>query len=146
MYELVNIFIPASVFITIISNFKIFNFDFFAQPLLCQITILFITGYVLSRIGSVIVQPVMELLKIINMQDYKNYLKYTDKNIKVMQCTANEYRTYIALFGVLYVIHTNSSYIRCLWLFIVILFGLSYKKQMSFIQKRLFINANKEDK
>lgn len=142
MYALVNFFVPAVVLVSILDRCKLLT-NFFTHPWYIQIALLYITGVTLSRIGSLIVQPIMEMLKIINMSEYKKYLKYSDDAVKKMQRTANEYRTYTALFFILMLTLQND--ITILWLFLTLLFAISYKKQLGYIQKRLVYNANKEE-
>ena len=142
MYQLVNFFVPAVVFVSILDKYNEFNINFFDKRFFVQIALLYIIGVILCRIGSLIVQPIMEMLRIINMKEYNKYLKYSDDTIKKMQRTANEYRTYTAMFFLLMLITQNDK--TLLYTFLTLLFGVSYKKQLDFIQQRLVYNYNKE--
>jgi hypothetical protein len=86
----------------------------------------------------------MEILKIVKMSEYNKYLKYSDDTIKKMQCTANEYRTYVGVFFILQALQRNNMTLIMLWIFLTTLFVIAYKKQIDFIQQRLVYNYNKE--
>ena len=143
MYALIHFFVPAVVFVSIIDKCKIFNINFFGEHWFVQIALLYIIGVTLHSIGIVIVQPIMEMLKIINVSDCEKYIKYCDDITNLAKGVAEELRSYTALFFILTLFTQNNMTI--LWVFLTLVFGFTYRKQLHYVQKRLDCNANKEE-
>ena len=112
-------------------------------------------GMIMSRLGSIVVEPVFKKFSIIEYISYSNYVKAnnTDKIINILSETNNTYRTLLAMFFLLILFGVGIIVNKlCLsygitffqdykeWellIFFVILFGYSYKKQTAYIYKRV---------
>lgn len=100
-------------------------------------------GLVLSRIGSILIEPVLRCTKIVQFSDYARFVRASklDDKIELLSEVNNMHRTIIAMLVVLLVISVCNRSATCSLtaglLGIVILFILSYRKQTSFVVKRI---------
>ena len=112
-------------------------------------------GMVVSRIGSIFVEPICKRIKWIEYVDYEVFIAASkkDKKIDEISETNNLYRTMLAVFLVLLIgkgfigicksvscIDSNKKEIIAVVLFI--LFAVSYKKQTNYLNKR--VNKNQK--
>lgn len=146
-YNLFNYLLPGAIFTAIFENitpYKIIQTDLLANAFL-----MYFIGLVISRIGSLIVEPVFR--KFVIFADYKGFISASkkDEKIEILSAANNTYRTFVALFitmplikGYYYFIPNSSNYdIYVLILFLLTLFVFSYIKQVMYITKRIE-NAN----
>lgn len=107
-----------------------------------------------NRIGSLIVQPILIKTKFVTFAPYKDYLEceLKDSKVTLLNQENNIFRSYIAIFlslVILYVyIHLELiiNWIKSIDILLLIIIGLivflfSYRKQTSYIRKRV-ININ----
>jgi hypothetical protein len=105
---------------------------------------------VISRIGSIIIEPLYKKFKIVTFVEYKYFIKAceTDPKIDILSETNNTYRTFIALFfliGVMKIYIYLSSKSQLLnsiapiisLLILLLLFSIAYKKQVNYIKNRV---------
>lgn len=115
-------------------------------------------GMVISRIGSVVVEPLMKKTKFITYSDYGDYVaaSKTDKFIEQLLETSNAYRSVIALL--LCLICTGAWVeLAANWLIfgkyenyvllmaLLVLFGLAFRKQTLYVTKRVELHKVKVD-
>lgn len=151
IYQFINYIFPGVIFGTIFT--KIIGENFLDNNIVIAIIEYYFIGLVLSRIGSVLIKPMLEKLKVVNFEQYEEFVKCGKKDDKVdlLQREANQYRTYIATFICLSVVEaylciTNKTFYEIILLFIalVIIFILSYKKQTDFVIKRINAVSNED--
>jgi hypothetical protein len=147
-----------------ISSYNIFNYlfpgivfalaaDYLTSTSLVQENILeglflyYFLGLVISRIGSLVIEPILKKIRFINFADYSSFVQASkkDEKIELLSEVNNTYRTLISTFFLLLllVIYDNfinitgdtSNYLLIIFLLIVFLF--SYRKQTTFIVKRI---------
>ena len=103
---------------------------------------------IISRIGSLIIEPAMVRLRILERRDYKDFAKAEtkDKKIALLSEQSNTYRSLAALFLavlVSFIISSVSGYKSfclsyCILAFLgLILFVYSFVKQNNYINKRI---------
>ena len=108
---------------------------------------------VISRIGSLIIKPLLWKLKILNKKDSSKCTDFykaeeTDAKIKILFTDYNMYRNFIATFFLLLIakfayavktwLNINSTIIcTILFILLIILFVISYKKQLGYIHSRI---------
>lgn len=152
-YNIFNYLLPGAVFGFWVSR----EFELtLPADLLTNAFIYYFLGMIISRIGSLIIAPILKWLKIIKFEQYKNYVKASkkDEKIDLLSEVNNMYRTFISLFAVIgFLKFYNWLESKIIWLedwriiigllFLLVLFILSYKKQTKFITKR--IKANKDE-
>lgn len=144
IYHFINYLLPGTIFVAIFN--KICGNEFIASNVIIAVIEYYFVGLILSRIGSVILQPIFKKVKLIKYADYNKYIdtSKSDNKLEILQREANQYRTYIATFVVLtavqaYIcfINKNFSVLLIVFVSLVILFILSYKKQIKFIVDRV---------
>ena len=125
------------------------------SDILTNAFVYYFLGMIISRVGSLIIAPILKKLKITKFADYKDFVKASkkDEKIDLLSEVNNMYRTIIGLIvvvGFLKFYNWIESKIHWLsdWnitiglLFLLVLFVLSYKKQTKFITKRIKANLD----
>lgn len=111
-------------------------------------------GLVISRIGSIFIEPILKWSGFVKFAEYKDFVKVSkiDIKIEVLSEANNMYRTMISLLvTVLILIGTqnvakhwsffNENQDILVLIFLIFLFGFSYRKQTNYITNR--INSSK---
>ena len=148
-YHILNNLIPGITFLCLLNIFGIFKVEIDST-----IQLLFIgyfSGMTLSCIGSVIIEPLFQKVKIVKYADYKDFLKAEAVDPKVSNLLEdnNMFRTFVATFFVMLIIVAcnnipiiktffHSSYaIILLSVLLLVLYALAYRKQTSYIRRRV---------
>lgn len=148
-YHILNNLIPGIIFICLLNILNIFVIDMDSITQLLFIG--YFSGMTLSRIGSVIIEPFLKKINIIRYADYKDYLEAESIDPKISNLLEdnNMFRTFVALFLVLVIlavgnsirvikIFYNSNYaIILLLVSLFVLYLCAYKKQTSYIRRRV---------
>ena len=145
-YELFNNIFPGIIFLYF-SNLQ--NYI----PILNKIDIYeklflyYFIGLIISRIGSLFLEPLFKKLEIIKFADYSKFLKAEEKDSKIhmLVLVNNMYRSFcvVFLFSFFWLIYKNDFLFSTLLLrlliilFLFFLFVYSYKKQTEYIKKRV---------
>lgn len=145
-YQLFNFLLSGTVLAFLVS--KTTPIDLLSNNILIAVFVYYCIGLVVSRIGSLIIEPLFKKLRIVKYIPYDKYLQAVklDPKIDVLSQENNTYRTLVAMF-LLYAV----VYIFC-WLWPqtlsqswlplgvvvigLILFSLSYRKQTNYITSR----------
>ena len=111
----------------------------------------YFVGMTLSRIGSVVVEPIFKIMKIVLYAPYSDYLKAIseDNKIPALLEDNNMYRTFTATLIMILLLevghllpkvnsflHTSCAGIVLIVL-LLILYVFAYRKQTSYIRKRV---------
>lgn len=112
-------------------------------------------GLIISRVGSLIIEPLLKKTKLLNYADYKDFVicSKCDSKLDLFLEINNMYRTLISMLLLLMLLIGYQSlsefipFIRniqdiLLLLCLLLLFIFSYKKQTNYITKRIK-NINK---
>lgn len=156
-YQLFNYLFPGIIFINLIDLLTSIRIPF--DRIEFTIFLYYIAGLILSRIGSVVIEPFYKGCCWIVFARYKDYLEATkqDSKIDILSMENNAYRTLIATFVSLLVVYcldlaqwyrdfNASKYSVPVYVALLIaLFSISYRKQTSFIRKRVHHKVNKKD-
>lgn len=157
-YGLLNNLFPGVVFNFILC--KIIKIDILENiSVIEKIIMCYSIGMVISRIGSLIVKPILEKLGIVRFSNYNDYINASekDKDIKSLSEVNDMYRNMLSLFLILTfvsllklilvnevivflkytMIHISTYLYQYSSLGLVILFLLAYRKQTNFITKRI---------
>ncbi len=147
-YNIFTNLLPGVIYCFLVEKF--FGIPLIQDDLLVALFLYYFTGMVISRISSVVLEPLLKLTKLVNFVDYKRYISASkkDEQIRVLLETSNSYRSMIALLisvvatGAWIVvvsaypaIQNYSHYI--LTFALIILFLLAYKKQTRYIIERV---------
>jgi amino acid permease len=122
--------------------------------LVVGVFVYYFVGLIVSRFGSLIIEPFLKKIKFLNFSDYKDFLKASAKDgkIEILSEENNMYRTFIATFLLLglvklyYFIANKWTFLNenSDWILILLIIGMflfSYRKQTNYITKR--INSQK---
>lgn len=140
-YNIFNYLFPGVVFVILLNRYTKINLA--VDDVILGMFLYYFFGLVLSRIGSILIEPALRCTKIVEFSDYARFVRASklDDKIELLSEVNNMHRTIIAMLGVLLVISICNGSATCLLtaglLGIVILFILSYRKQTSFITKRI---------
>lgn len=151
-YNILNYLIPGFVFALYIQYFTVLNI--FPENDIQSTVLCYFLGLVISRIGSLIIKPILEFFRVIQLVDYEAFVKASQKDAKIdiLSEANNLYRSFVSLFLCIPIfelilhLYENEPFFRAYgkWIAIGILlliFTFSYRKQTSFVVKR--VKANK---
>lgn len=131
------------------------RYSFVQENLVVGVFLYYFIGLVIGRIGSLVFEPLLKKASFLKFADYKDFVSAskTDAKLEVLSEVNNMYRTFVALFAtllfarlyeavetVLPVLKQASPFLSIVA--ITVLFLISYRKQTSYITKR--VEANKE--
>lgn len=147
-YNIFNYLFPWVLFVTILDKYLGYNLT--QENFIIWAFLYYFIWLVISRIWSLVIEPLFIKLKIVNYSDYKDYViaEKKDEKIKELLEISNTYRTLISLFfSILFILIYNNliliyiplnNYSNILLiLFFILLFTISFKKQVSYIKKRV---------
>jgi hypothetical protein len=147
-YNLFNYLLPGVIFAVLAGDtfrFPILQRDLISAGFLC-----YFVGLVISRFGSLVVEPILKRLSFIKFSDYRDFVTASkeDNQIAVLSEANNTYRTFSSLFILLLLLRIYAKVegkIRSLkgWdaailiLLLLVMFLFSYRKQTSYVSKRV---------
>ena len=141
-YNIFNYLFPGVVFVISLKHVTP-HINLIMDDLVLGMFLYYFFGLVLSRIGSILIEPALRCTKIVEFSDYARFIRASklDDKIELLSEVNNMHRTIIAMLVVLLAISICNGSVTCLLttslLGIVTLFVLSYRKQTSFITKRI---------
>lgn len=151
-YNILNNILPGAVYFFLLD--WLFDLNIIGNNWIENVFVYYFFGMVISRIGSLIVEPLCRRCKFVEYVPYSDYIKAAEKDgmIKTMSTTNNVYRTmigmimWVALTGVFNKLVIISPLIKCgseiLFLLIVfLLFMGAYRKQVGKIKERVECNV-----
>ena len=146
-YNLFNYLLPGTLFVVILDRFT--QYSFTQDNLIISAFVYYFAGLVISRIGSLLIEPILKKLKFVRFAEYKDFVvaSKSDSKLEDLSEANNMYRTFISLFVLLFLfklyelfsyrfvfLTTYEDYI--LILILLIMFAFSYRKQTSYIKSR----------
>jgi hypothetical protein len=150
-YNIFNYLFPGVVFVVVSS--KLTTYNFLQQDILVGAFLYYFIGLVISRIGSILIEPLLKMIKFIKFADYKKFVKVSkvDTKIDILSEVNNMYRTICSLFLMLMALKAfdwlsfrwtflQGIKIEILTTFLLLLFLFSYRKQTNYITKRIDAN------
>lgn len=153
-YNLFNYLLPGTVFVFVLS--KISEHNFIQKDLLIGAFFYYFIGLVISRVGSIIIEPLLKRWHFLKFAEYSDFVIFSKKDDKIdtLSETNNMYRTIIALIFSLTLVKgfdflvlktgMNGTWQSVIILTVLLaLFLFSYKKQTAYITKR--IKAHKKN-
>jgi len=147
-YNLFNYLLPGTLFVVILERFT--QYSFTQENLIISAFVYYFAGLVISRIGSLVVEPIFKKFEFVKFAEYKDFViaSKSDSKLEDLSEANNMYRTFVSMFVFLFlfklyelfsyrfVFLTNyEDYI--LILILLIIFVFSYRKQTSYIKNRV---------
>lgn len=150
-YNLFNHLLPGIVFVVLAE--KLSRYSLVQHDIVIGIFLYYFIGLVISRLGSLAIEPLLRKVSFLRFADYKDFVDATKKDdkLEVLSEVNNTYRTLCALFASLLclrvyeTIETRFSGLKewsaiLLVGFLLLMFLFSYKKQTAYIIKRIEAN------
>lgn len=147
-YNIFNYLFPGVVFSVL--GESVTSFSFIQEELVVGLFYYYFIGLVISRVGSILIEPIMKKARFVEFSEYKDYIAASKKDgfIKTLSEVNNMYRTLCSLFFCLMVLKgVEFSYEKIgffkVWgyeviaLVLFVVFCFSYKKQTEYISKRV---------
>jgi len=147
-YNLFNYLLPGVLFV-VLANW-ITNYSFPQDNLILGAFVCYFIGLVISRIGSLLIEPFLKKISFLKFADYSDFISASkkDSKIEILSEVNNMYRTlcsmllvlsFLKLFEILTIkvpfLLSFSPYL--LIILLIVLFLYSYRKQTSYIKKRI---------
>ncbi len=147
-YNLFNYLFPGIVFVILLD--QVTNYDLIIENNFLGAFLYYFIGLVISRIGSLILEPIFKKIKIMKFSSYSDFLiaSKNDDKISLFSEINNTYRTLSSTFFCLLILviyeKFGSSFFQSTGIekyFLVVglfaLFILSYRKQTEYINNRI---------
>jgi hypothetical protein len=151
-YNIFNYLFPGVLFVVILS--KISNYNLLQENMITGAFLYYFIGLIVSRVGSLFIEPFLKWIKFLNFSDYKKFISASkeDSKIELFSEVNNMYRTLCALFLLLSLTKIYETYFAKLKFFenfdsifivvlLLLLFLFSYRKQTKYITKRVESNT-----
>ena len=147
-YNLFNNLLPGVLYVYVVSN--IANFNLLVDNVVIAIFLYYFVGLVISRLGSLVIEPLLQETKFVRFAKYEDFLSASEKDekIELLSEVNNTFRTLISLFALilLTILYDKITVRFCipleitvivLFILLLALFLFSYRKQTNFITKRV---------
>lgn len=147
-YNIFNYLFPGVLFSILTTKFANLNLVF--DDLIIGAFAYYFIGLVVSRFGSILIDPFLKFIRFIKFADYKDFIEASkkDSKIEVLSEANNMFRTLISMFTLLF-LTIGFQKLADRWCFLknnqevvflsilLLLFLLSYRKQTNYITKRI---------
>jgi len=156
-YNILNYLLPGILFAVI--GEKISPFTFIQKDIFVGAFIYYFIGLVISRIGSIIIEPLFKKVKIVNFVKYEKFViaSKDDHKLDELSEANNMFRTLCSVFILLIALLVVSGIVNqypslmpyavlIALVFLLILFVLAYRKQTSYVVKRVNTICKDKDK
>ncbi len=147
-YHLFNYLLPGVLFA--VTGSKITHYSFLEKEVLVAAFLYYFIGLVVSRVGSLLIEPILERSKFVQFADYKRFCAASKKDpkIELLSEANNTYRTLCALFVSLLLLKAYEKVAQhvpwfeshgslVLSIFLLLMFAFAYRKQTKYITKRI---------
>lgn len=155
-YNLFNYLLSGILFVILVDVFT--SYSFAQKDLVVGVFLYYFIGLVISRIGSLFVEPVLKWVKFLRFADYADFVSVSkiDSKLEILSEQNNIYRTLIAVFGsviFLKAFELLKGDFACiakfqselLFVFILLLLLFGYRKQTAYITKRIESNLKSHE-
>lgn len=147
-YQIFNFLLPGAVFVAAFGHVS--GHALVSGNVVVDLIVVYFTGMTLSRVGSLMIEPICKWTRIVTYANYEDYLEAVKRDaiIPTLLQENNTYRTLAATFlALLFVkialyfqsrLTSTNLHLNWLWLIaLFVLFLLSYRKQTAYIRKRV---------
>src|SRR6266478_1367926 len=156
-YNIFNYLLPGIVFVVLAG--KLTHYSLVQSDIFLGAFLYYFIGLVISRIGSLVIEPSLKKLSFVKFADYRDFVVAAkiDPKLEILSESNNTYRTLSAMFLLLIALkiyEKGSSYfprietwnaeLAVVLLFVMFLFA--YRKQTRYITKRVEANQGTVDK
>ena len=152
-YNIFNYLLPGIVFAILAGD--IIHYPVLQKDIVTGAFFYYFLGLVVSRFGSLIIEPLLKRLRFVRFADYKEFVAASQKDAKldVLSEVNNTYRTLAALISLLLLLKLfmklEERFPRfsewnwtALSVALLAMFLFSYRKQTSYISRRIAANID----
>ncbi|MDP2588244.1 hypothetical protein Q8W41_01915 [Vibrio splendidus] len=152
-YNLFNYLFPGTLFVVLLEQLTVFSLK--QEDIVLSVFFYYFIGLVISRLGSVLIEPLLKLLRVVKFAEYANYVAASkvDELIVTLSEQNNMYRTLCSVMLCLCgaklweVYAADFPWVSENFGTIVIiglggLFVLAYRKQTAYISDRVERHTN----
>ncbi len=149
-YNIFNYLLPGVLFAALVTNIS--SYRIIQNNVVTGVFIYYFLGLVISRVGSLLVEPFLKKIGFLNFARYEDFVAASahDPKIEVLSEANNMYRTFCSLFLMVAVVvgydnlSTQYPILSSLGPYFLLtlllaLFLFSYQKQTRYITKRVLI-------
>lgn len=150
-YNLFNYLLPGVLFVAILEKFTAYSLT--QENLLIGAFVYYFVGLVISRFGSLVIEPVLRKVSFLKFGDHEDFVSASknDPKIETLSEASNMYRTFTAMFF-LFALAKIYEFVEyrfpaikewnpyILVLLLLLMFLYSYRKQTQYITKRIKTN------
>jgi len=150
-YNLFNFLLPGIIFVVLVS--RLFRYPVPDMSILTGAFTCYFVGMVISRFGSLMIEPFLKWIKFIDLAEYDDFVVASkkDEKVEVLLEVSNTFRTFCALFALLLLL---TVYLRIIEKFpnltewhglilaviLLAVFLFSFRKQTSYLTKRIKVS------
>ena len=155
-YNIFNYLLPGVIFVVLAEALT--TFHFVQEDIVLGVFLYYFIGLIISRLGSLVVEPLLKLLRFVRFAPYADFVTASkeDEKLLVLSEASNMYRTFCTLFVLLALLkgydRLSSRFSQVqhwggeiLVIALFALFCLSYRKQCQYIRKRIDSNIKKKE-
>ena len=150
-YNLFNYLLPGIIFALAVE--KLTGYPLLGGDIIVNAFVAYFTGLVVSRFGSLVVEPILRKVRLVKFVNYSEYVKASKKDPKIELFSEinNSYRTLSSML-ILTLLLTGWEFVEYKWIVLkgispylllgslIVMFLYSYKKQTEYIIKRVALN------
>ncbi|MCB1777031.1 MAG: hypothetical protein KDI50_06320 [Candidatus Competibacteraceae bacterium] len=154
-YNIFNYLLPGVVFAAIAGSLT--DYSFIQDDVLIGAFVYYFLGMIISRIGSILIEPILKKIRFVKFSSYQDYISASKKDelIPTLSEANNMYRTLASLFLCLLMLKGYEMMasklaffkeweVGILVIFLFVLFLMSYRKQTAYISKRVQHNLSRD--
>ena len=147
-YNLFNYLLPGVLFAVIAEN--VTRFSFKQQDVVIGAFVYYFIGLVISRVGSLVIEPVLKSVRFVRFAEYKDFVAAarSDMRLEVLSEQNNSYRTLFSTFLLLLMLKVydrlSTSFPAMtqhqtivLLAALSVMFLFAYRKQSNYIMRRV---------
>jgi len=147
-YNLFNYLLPGILFVVILG--KLTPYSLVQDSLVVGVFVYYFIGLVVSRLGSLIIEPAFKRVGFVKFADYSKYVSAAkvDPKLDLLSENNNMYRTFAGLFLALLMLKVYESLTLKLGILqgrgslvlvvvLLVMFVFAYRKQTAYITKRI---------
>jgi len=155
-YNLFNYLFSGVLFVALSHTFT--PYSFIQEDLTIGIFVYYFIGLVISRLGSLIIEPTLKFFSFVKFTSYSDFVTALkkDPNLDILSEVNNLYRTLISVCaGVLFLMLYDSLKTKLFWIqgsevcallfILLIIFLFAYRKQTGYITKRIKTNLDNHE-
>ena len=152
-YNIFNYLFPGILFVIILS--KVSSFNLIQEDILIGAFLYYFIGLIISRVGSLFIEPFLRWINFLKFANYNDFVNASkgDSKIVLFSEINNMYRTLCSLFLLISIAKVYERYLMEIPFFrdysnillisiLLLLFLFSYRKQTSFVRKRIDSKKN----